>query len=334
MPGVKIVDLTLRDGMHSVKHQFSAGQMAELAKQIDTIGVDMIEFGHGNGLGGSSLQYGFAKATDEEYMDAVCKAVGNTPLCCITIPGIGTRHELQMALDHGIKTARFATQMTECDIARQHIGLAKEMGMQAYSVLPVAKPLSVKDTAYFASEAEKYGADAVYLLDGSGTMLPDDVYDRVAAMRKVLDVEIGFHGHNNLQLAVANSLAAVDAGATLIDCCVKGFGAGAGNCSIEPFIVALEKKGIKTNADLYKAMDVGDKYLKPLMPNPIELTSDQIMLGASGTYSSFLLFARRAADKFGVDARDVIGEIGERGCTEGQEQMCIEVAYELSRSKV
>ncbi len=331
MKEIHIVDVTLRDGMHAVKHQFTPQQMGMLAEKIDSTGVSFIEFGHGNGLGGSSIQYGIAAATDEEYMKAVSPRVKNAILCAITIPGIGTRFNLQMAKDYGITIARFATQLTECDIAQQHIKMAKEMGMRPWAVLPAAKPSSIELTIKHAALSEKFGAEVVYLLDGSGTMLPEEVFDRVSAMKRVLDVPIGFHGHNNLQLALANTLAAIEAGAEYIDCCIKGFGAGAGNCPIEPLIAVLDRKGMHTGVDLYKTMDVGDTYLKPLMPNPMELASDQIMLGASGTYSSFLLFARRAGEKFKVDPRDIIKEIGRRGCTEGQEQLCLEVGYELSQ---
>ena len=332
MKKINIVDLTLRDGMHAMGHQFTAEQMASLAKQIDTIGVDYIEFGHGNGLGGSSIQYGIGAATDEEYMKAVSPVVKNAKLAVITLPGIGTRYDLKMAVENGVSVARFATQMSECDIARQHIGMAKEMGLTPWAVLPLAKFLPVEDTVKYAQISEKLGAEVIYLLDGGGSALPEEVYERAFALSKAVDVPLGFHGHNNMQLAVANSLAAVDGGCTYIDTCLKGFGAGAGNCPIEPFALALERKGYKTNIDLYRAMDVGDTYLKPLMPRPQELTSDQIMLGY-GVYSSFLLFARRAGEKYGVDPRDIIKEIGLRGCTEGQEQICIQVAYELSQKQ-
>jgi 4-hydroxy-2-oxovalerate aldolase len=208
--------------------------------------------------------------------------------------------------------------------------MAKELGMEPRAVLPSASALSVDDTVRYAQMSESFGAEGVYLLDGGGYMLPQQVYERVAAMRKTLDVPIGFHGHNNLQLAVANSLAAVDAGAEHIDCCIKGFGAGAGNCPTEPFVAVCNRLGRETGVDLYNVMDIGDRLLKPLMPRPMELGSDQIMLGASGCYSSFLLFARRAGEQYGVDPRDIIREIGSRGCTEGQEDLCIEVAYMLS----
>lgn len=330
---IRLLDVTLRDGMHAVSHQFTKETMATLATQLDTIGLDFIEFGHGNGLGGSSIQYGMSSSTDLEYLQAVTAVVKNTTLSAVTIPGIGTRFDLQMAYDCGVRVARFVTQMSECDIAQQHIGLAKKIGFSPWSMLPHAKCLSVENTVKYAQQAESYGAEVVYMLDGGGSMLPEEVYERVAALKKAIDVPIGLHLHNNLQLALGNTLAGVDAGAEYVDCCVKGFGAGAGNCPLEPLIATLKMKGYEVGADLYRAMDVGDEYLKPLMHRPMELASDQIMLGYAGCYSSFLLFARRAAEKHGVDPRDVIAEIGRRGCTEGQEQICIEVAYEFSRAK-
>ena len=318
MARIKLVDLTLRDGMHAMSHQFSKETMALLASKIDTIGVDYIEFGHGNGLGGSSIQYGIAAATDQEYVEEVTKVVKNTKLSVITIPGIGTRYELQLAVDHGVNVARFATQMSECNIAKQHIAMAQQLGITPWAVLPHAKCLSVEETVKYAQMSESFGAEVIYLLDGGGSMLPEEVAERVHAVKKTVDVPIGLHMHNNMQLALANTLAGIEAGAEYVDCCLKGFGAGAGNCPIEPLLAVLMRKGYETNADLYRAMDVGDTYLKPLMPNPMELASDQIMLGYAGTYSSFLLFARRAGAKYGVDPRDIIYEIGRRGCTDAR----------------
>lgn len=330
---VNILDITLRDGMHPLKHQLPAAEMARVAAQIDQIGVEVIEFGHGNGLAGSSFQYGFAASTDLEYIQAVSQAVSQTRLGIIIIPGIGTRRELQAAKDHGVQVARFATQITECDIAEQHIKMAAEMGFETRAVLPCASSISIKDTVRYAAMSESYGAEVVYLLDGGGYLLPEMVYERVSAMRKNLGVPIGFHGHNNLQLAVANSMAAVEAGATYVDCCLKGMGAGAGNCPTEIFIAVCERMGRETGASLYQAMDVAQGVVRPLMKTPQEFDNDSLMLGYAGVYSSFLLFAKRAAANYGVDPRDVIKEMGKRQCTEGQENLCIECAYDLAKAK-
>ena len=330
---IKVVDVTLRDGMHPLSHKMTPQQMARIAAEIDKTGVDVIEFGHGNGLGGSSCQYGFGAGDDIDYIEAVSGAVKNASLDVITLPGIGTRHHLHMAADHGVRYARFATQMTEADISEQHIKMARELGLSPIGGLTCAQPISVEDTVYQARLMESYGAEAVYLYDGSGYMLPHHVSDRIKAMTESLDVPVGFHAHNNLQLAVANSMAAVEAGAEFIDVCAKGFGAGAGNCPTEPFIAVCERLGIETGVDLYQIMDFGDDMIKPLMLQPMELANDQIMLGYAGVYSSFLLFARRAGEKYGVDPREIIKEIGRRQCTEGQENICIEVAYDFANER-
>lgn len=330
---VKILDVTLRDGMHPLKHQLPADKMAKVAAKIDKIGVDVIEFGHGNGLAGSSFQYGFGASTDEEYIKAVSEVVTDTRLGIIILPGIGTRYELKLARDHGVKVARLCTQITECDIAEQHIKMADEMGFEAWAVLPCASALSVEDTVKYAQMSESYGASVVYLLDGGGYLLPEMVYERIAAMRKSLSVEIGFHGHNNLQLAVANSKAAIEAGAIHIDCCLRGMGAGAGNCPTEIFAAVCDRMGVETGIDLYGAMDVAQGTIRPLLPQPLEFDNDSLMLGYAGVYSSFLLFAKRAGERYGVDPRDVIKEMGKRQCTEGQENLCIECAFDLAQRK-
>ena len=332
MRAIRILDDTLRDGMHAWGHQLRPEQMASLAAALDATGVDSIEFGHGNGMGGSSFQYGFAAATDEEHLKAVSAVVSRARLAFITLPGIGTRETFRMARDHGVAIARVATQITENDIAEQHIRMAKEMGFETRAVLPQAQPIGVAETVSYAQKSERYGADVVYLLDGSGYMLPEQVHERVAAMTKSLSIPVGFHGHNNLQLAVANSLAAIDAGATHVDCCVRGFGAGAGNCPTEILAALCSRLGHQTGIDLYRIMDVAERDLEPLMPGPVRFSNDAIMLGYSGAYSSFLLFARRAGERYGVDPRRIIEEMGRRQCTEGQENLCIEVAYDLSQA--
>lgn len=333
MPDITILDVTLRDGSHAVSHTFTPQQMAALAGEIDKTGVSIIEFGHGNGLGGSSLQYGIAPYGDREYLDAVVPAVSSADLAIIIIPGVGTREELNLGKEYGVKYAYIATQITEVDIGQQHIKMAKELGMIPISVLPIASVLPVEDTVRYAQMAESYGAEVVYLVDGGGYQLPGQVAERVAATVKALDVSAGFHPHNNLQLAVANARAAYEAGATYFDCCLKGFGAGAGNLPTEIFTAVMDRIGVESGIELYKTMDVGEAFLRPLMPRPMEVDNDRIMLGYSGCYSSFLLFAQRAGQKFGVDPRDIIREIGKRQCTEGQEDICIDIGYALAHGK-
>jgi 4-hydroxy-2-oxovalerate aldolase len=328
---IKIVDVTLRDGMHAVSHQLKPEQMALIAKELENAEVKYIEFGHGNGLGGSSFQYGFSAGSDLDYIKAVTAVINKANLNVITLPGIGTRYHLNMVKEYGIKIAKFATQITEADISEEHIKMAKELGLKPIGGLTGATAISVEETVRQAKLMESYGAEIVYLYDGSGYLLPYQVQERISAMCNSLNVPIGFHAHNNLQLAIANTIAAIDAGAEYIDASLKGFGAGAGNCPTEVLVAVCERMGIETGIDLYRVMDVADKYLKPLMPRAMELDNDRIMLGYSGVYSSFLLFAQRAGEKYGVDPRDIIKEIGRRQCTEGQEDLCIQVAYDLAQ---
>ena len=330
-----IFDETLREGMHPLSHQITPKQMAFLAADLDKTGVEVIQFGHGNGLGGSSCQYGFSPGDDSDYIKAVTSAVSNSELSVITLPGVGTRFQLKTAADHGVKYARFVTQVTEADISEQHIKMAKSLGM-----IPIGGLTSANHTIVTPQELlrqarliESYGAAAVYLLDGGGYLLPRQVHERVDTLVKGLSIPVGFHAHNNLSLAVADTMAAIDAGAYYIDSSSKGFGAGAGNCATEALLAVAERMGWNTGADLYRMMDFGQVHVKPIMKKPMELENDQIMLGLSGVYSSFLLFARRAGEKFNVDPRDIIREVGRRTCTEGQENICIEAAYSLGIAK-
>lgn len=328
------MDLTLRDGMHAVSHQMTAAQMADLARKLDNCGVPFIEFGHGNGLGGSSYQYGFAAAEDHEYMEAVSGVVQNAALCAITLPGIGTRHHLELAKRYGVSIAKFATQITEADIAEQHIKMAKSLALKPVGGITCASMISVEETVRQAGLMASYGAEIVYLYDGGGYLLPEQVKERIGAMVKALNVPIGFHAHNNLQLAVANSLAAIEAGAEYLDTSVKGLGAGAGNCPTEVIVAVCDRLGYETGIDLFKVMDIAENEVKQLMVRPMELDSDRIMLGYAGCYSSFLLFAQRAGKQFGIDPRLIIKEVGRRQCTEGQENLCLEVAYDLAQKNI
>lgn len=332
MVKLKILDDTLRDGQHAMSHQLTPEQMMRIAARLDKSGVDAIEVGHGNGLSGTSFQYGFGHSSDREYLQAVSSVLKNTKLAIILLPGIGTQNDLKTAVECGVKIARISTQITEADITQQHIEMAKNLGMEVRGILTQAQTLDVKDTVRQAKLMESYGADVVYLFDGSGYMLPEQIKERFSAMREALKVPIGFHGHNNLQLALINSITAIEAGAEHIDTCLKGFGAGAGNCPSELLVAVLDRMGIDTGIDLFNIMKIGDEEIVPLMPRPMELTSECMMLGYAGVYSSFRLFAHRAAEKYGVDPCRVIAEVGRRKCTEGQEDLCIDVAYSLAHT--
>ena len=330
---ITILDVSLRDGSHAMRHQFTPEQMAAVAARLDAAGVDAIEVGHGNGLSGNSFQYGFAHSSDREYFTQVAAVLQNAKLSILLLPGIGTRESLHLARECGVKIARISTVITETDISKQHIEMARNMGFETHGIMAQALPLSPKDTAKQAKLMQDYGAENVTVVDGSGYMLPNEVSDRFKAMRDTLDIPIGFHGHNNMQLALANSIAAIEAGATHIDACLKGFGAGAGNTPTELMVAALDRMGMPSGIDLFELLAAGDEVLRPIMPEPMELTSDCLMLGYAGVYSTFRLFAQRAAKQYGVDVCRVIAEVGRRHGTEGQEDLCIDVAYDLAQQK-
>lgn len=328
---IRILDTTLRDGMHAMSHQFKPIEMASIAAGLDEANVDTIEVSHGEGLAGSSFQYGFAAASDEEYLQAVSQILNRTKLAILLLPGIGTKKDLEIAAKYGTKVARIATHVTEADISQQHIQLAKELGMEAMGLLMMAHMVGVEKVVEQAKLMESYGADMVYLMDSAGTMLPLDVQRKVSALKEDLKIPIGFHAHNNLSMAVANSLAAIEVGASSLDGTLRGLGAGSGNAMVEVIVAVLDKLGYETGVDLYKIMDVGEKVLGPMIRRPQLITNESMMLGYAGVYSSFLLHAYRAAERFKVDPRDIIAELGKMKVVGGQEDMIVEVAYELSR---
>jgi len=334
MNKVYITDTTLRDGMHAVRHQLSVEKMAEIASKIDKVGVESLEVGHGQGMGGHSRQYGYACASDKEYLEAVNRVVKNTKLQIALIPGVGTKEDLKIARQAGVKIARISTQIIEVDTGEEHIGLTSELGMEPRALMASSRAVAIDETVKRAKMLESYGARVVYLADSAGSMTPNQIKERVSALKDALTIPVGLHAHNNLSLAVANSLMAIEAGAEYIDTCFGGFGAGAGNCPTEILVAVLEKMGIQTNVDLYGAMDLAETEIKSILQQPLEINSETIMLGYASVYSTFLLHARRAAQRFGVDARDVLKEVGRRQCTEGQEDLCIEVAYQLSQGKI
>lgn len=328
---IRIVDSTLRDGMHAVSHQFSPEDMAEIAVGLDMAGIDTLEIGHGDGLGGSTYQYGFSKAGDEEYLQAVSGVLKRTKLAILLIPGIGTMEELELAARYNVKVARIATHVTEADIGEQHIKLAKELGMESIGFLMMSHMGTVEKVIEQAKLFESYGADKVYITDSAGAMTPSDVTKRVKGVKEAVSIPVGFHAHNNLSLAVANSLAAIEAGAEMVDATCKGLGAGAGNAQTEALVAVLDKLGYKTGVDLYKIMDVADDIVAPKMVRPQVLDKNSLSIGYAGVYGSFLLHSLRAAEKFKVDARDILVELGRLKTVGGQEDMIVNVAYELSR---
>jgi len=327
---VTILDTTMRDGAHPMAHQFSPEQITRIATALDDAGVDIIEVSHGDGLAGSSLQYGLGAVSDRENLEAAATVIKKAKLAILLLPGIGTRKDLEMAHDCGAQVARIATHCTEADISEQHIGLAAKLGMKAIGVLMMTHMIPPKELAEQAKLMESYGAQTVYMMDSAGAMLPADAGARVDALKSVLSIEVGYHAHNNLSLAVANTLAAVEAGADSVDGCLRGLGAGAGNAQLEVLVGVLQKAGIETNVDLYRILDAAERIIQPMMPRSLTIDNDSYMLGYTGVYSSFLLHARRAAERFDVDMRDLLVELGRLKTVGGQEDMIIDVAIGLA----
>jgi 4-hydroxy-2-oxovalerate/4-hydroxy-2-oxohexanoate aldolase len=331
---VLLHDNCLRDGMHPKRHQISIEQMVSVATALDDAGMPLIEVTHGDGLGGASVNYGFPAHSDEEYLRAVVPRMKRARISALLIPGIGTVDHLRLVHDCGVKTIRVATHCTEADVAEQHLGLARKLGMDTVGFLMMAHMQEPENLAQQALLMESYGANCVYCTDSAGYMLPDDVTARVGALRSVLraDTEVGFHGHHNLAMGIANSLAAVEAGATRVDGSAAGLGAGAGNTPLEVFAAVCQRMGVETGVDLYKLVDVAEDLVVPMMDAPIRVDRDSLILGYAGVYSSFLLFAQRAAKKYGVSARDILVEMGRRRAVGGQEDLIEEVAIELGRA--
>jgi 4-hydroxy-2-oxovalerate/4-hydroxy-2-oxohexanoate aldolase len=328
-----LTDVTMRDGMHAMAHQFSAEDMAIIAGALDEAGIDIIEVTHGDGLGGHSLQYGFAKNTDAEYLAAVAPQIKNAKLSVLLIPGIGTIEHLKEAMQYGIKTVRICTHCTEADISAQHIAFARENGLDTVGFLMMSHMIPPEELVEQAKLMASYGAHCVYSTDSAGNLTPDGVKARITALREALpaDVQIGFHAHQNLSLAVANSIVAIEAGADRIDIALAGLGAGAGNTPAEPFVAVCNKLGINIGADLYKIADAADHLVRPRMTHPLQVDGKSLMIGYAGVYSSFLLHAERAAARYGVDTRDILVELGRRKMVGGQEDMILDVALDIAK---
>ncbi len=329
-------DMCLRDGMHAKRHQITVHEMVECAKAMDDAGIPLIEVTHGDGLGGASVNYGFPANSDEEYLGAVCKEMKNARISALLLPGIGTVDHLKMAVDCGISTIRVATHCTEADVAEQHIKMASKVdGLDTVGFLMMAHMAVPEKLVEQLKLMEAYGANCVYVTDSAGYMLPSDVADRIGMARSELDpeTEIGFHGHHNLAMGIANSLAAVEAGATRIDGSLAGLGAGAGNTPLEVFIAVCERMGIETGVDLFKAMDVAEDLIVPLMEHMIRVDRDSLTLGFAGVYSSFLLFAKRSARNYNLSARDILVELGRRHTVGGQEDMIEDLALSMARER-
>lgn len=328
---VKLHDMCLRDGMHAKRHQILLDEMVNVASALDAAGVPLIEVTHGDGLGGASINYGFPAFTDEQYLKAVVPAMKQAKISALLIPGIGTVDHLHMAKDCGVATIRVATHCTEADVSEQHIAESAKLGLDTVGFLMMAHMVSPEDLLAQARLMVDYGANCIYCTDSAGYMLPDDVTARIGILRDAIDdsIEIGFHGHHNMAMGVANSLAAIEAGAARIDGSVAGLGAGAGNTPLEVFAAVLDRMGAETGCDHFALMDVAEDVVTPMMDQPIRVDRDSLILGYAGVYSSFLLHAKRAAEKHGVPSSDILVELGRLKTIGGQEDMIEDVALNL-----
>jgi 4-hydroxy-2-oxovalerate aldolase len=332
MAALTLVDSTLRDGSHAKRHQITVEQVNAVSAALDRAGVDVIEVSHGDGLGGASFNYGFSLTDEFELIEAAVAAVERARIAVLLLPGIGVKEDLARARELGASVARVATHSTEADISPSHLALSRELGFKTVGFLMMAHMNSPEGLLEQAKIMEAAGAETVYVTDSAGALMPDTVKVRVEALRGGLesDTEVGFHGHENMSLAIANSIAGHEAGATWIDGCTCGLGAGAGNAPTEILVAVFEKLGIETNAETFPMLDVAEEVVRPIMDRPQVVDRASLLLGYAGVYSSFLLHAERAAERFHVSTKDILVEVGKRKAVGGQEDLIIEIAAELA----
>jgi 4-hydroxy 2-oxovalerate aldolase len=333
MKAPRLTDTTLRDGSHAMRHQFTVDHVHAIVKALDDAGVQVVEVTHGDGLAGSSIQYGFSRVNEMNLIEEARKVATRAKIAALLLPGIGTRKELKEAIDRGIQVVRIATQCTEADISQQHFGMAKEMGLEAVGFLMMAHMRPPEFLAEQALLMESYGADCVYVVDSAGALLPQGVAERVKALKEALSIQVGFHAHNTLGVAIGNTLAGIEAGADQVDGTLRGLGAGAGNAATELIAATLDKMGLNPGVDVFKLLDAAEFVVAPIMPFQPMPDRDSIAIGYAGVYSTFLLHAQRWGQKYGVDPLEILVELGRRQTVAGQEDWILDVTLELAKQK-